>query len=113
MTAVYCLQYQSMNVLIPKRRGKGYCKSVFGYHSTNDACNKFDSLRDYGETPFRWFAGDTCDIDGYLAIDTKVYSWEGKYKEGVELTINALKKCFPFVTDFKQLNADDFFNLIK
>mgnify|MGYP007125706975 CR=1 FL=1 len=110
--AIYCLLNTTINVLIPKRRGTGYCKSVFGFHSANKVSETFDTLRDYGKNPFNWFAGDTCDIDGYLSIETKLFWMDERYKEGARLTISALKVCFPFVTEFKQVDPDYFFKQI-
>lgn len=96
LVAVYILQSKSLCILIPKRRGTGFCKSVFGWHSANKNCSLFEDVKP------SWFCGDTCDIDGYLQIDLTLSSWDKKYNEGVELTLSALKEVFPFVSEFQE-----------
>jgi len=96
MIAIYTFCSKGMLILIPKRRGEGYCKSVFGFHSSNKNCHLFDEIKP------DWFVGDTCDIDGYLHLDLYLNSWDKRFEEGVQLTIEALKTIFPFVTEFKE-----------
>lgn len=105
MKAIYAIYLKSIGVLIPKRKGTGYCKSVFGFHSSNKQSQLFDDIKP------EWFAGDTCDIDGYLDIEIRIPNdWANnkEYKEGLSLTIDALKQCFPFVTEFQEISVDEF-----
>ena len=63
LQAIYICQSSALMVLIPKRRGMGYCKSVFGWHSKNDKAILFDEI-----APAWFISGDYTDLDGYLHI---------------------------------------------
>lgn len=92
LPAVFCARGRQLLVLIPKKRGGGYLKSCFGWHSKNEAAKIFDE-----EKPNWFVTGDTCDIDGYLSIDLKLNTWDNDFQKGIEETISSLKKCFPYV----------------
>jgi len=93
-------------VLLPKKRGVGFRKSVFGFHSKNDDYRTFDSVAP------DWFVGDVFDVDGYLQIDLRLNSWDEKYKEGLRLTISALKWTFKYVSEFKE-DDESFWNALN
>ena len=105
LVAVYILQSKSLSILIPKRRGGGFCKSVFGWHSANKNCLLFEEIKP------TWFCGDTCDIDGFLQIDLRLNSWDDRFNEGVKLTLESLKQVFPFVTEFQE-NDELFWDVV-
>lgn len=94
--ALYICQYYDISILIPKRRGVGYCKSVFGGHHSNANHKKFENIKP------NWFCGDTCDVDGYLIIDTKIKTFQIGYDKGLKETLAALKEVFPFISEFKR-----------
>lgn len=96
--AFYVLQHTSFNIVIPKKRGEGHLKSCFGWHSHNKASSLFDDIK-----PEK--AGDTCDIDGYLSINTHLRSWEKGYKKLISDIVAALKQCFPYVDKFTESNV--------
>lgn len=111
LVGLYCTQQTSLNVLVPKRRGSGYCKSVFGFHSHNAASEKFVTLCD---KHFNWFSnGDFCDLDGFLQITVTMNWWEPRYKDGLRLALAALKSCFPFVSEFKEVSVSEFYDNVK
>lgn len=98
LPAVFCARdTNNFLILIPKKKGKGYLKSCFGWHSKNKAANIFDD-----EKPDWFVTGDTCDLDAHLSIELKVRWWEKGFDKGIKETIAALQKSFPYVKEWKE-----------
>jgi hypothetical protein len=95
-----------IDVVIPKKKADGYLKSAFGgINNTNDRCREFLNLSpDY--------IADVFDTEGYLSISIKSRYWSERKEKITEEIKNILLKIFPYVTDFKEIGRDEFYEII-
>lgn len=93
--ALYTILTKSMCVLIPKRKSDGFLKSCFGFDSKNETSKLFDEIK-----PDWFLTGDYCDLDGYLSLDLRLPIDHPDFKSGIQETVQALLKVFPYVTEF-------------
>lgn len=95
----------NIDILIPKKNHEGYLKSVFGGHNVNEPCKKFMDLSPN-------YVREINDLDGYLSLNIERNFWFGNEEKYTNEIKNILLKVFPYVTDFKKVGRDEFYEII-
>lgn len=96
----------SVCVLIPKKRGKGYLKSPFGGHHANLQYRQFNQSN-------LEKVGDSVDIDGYLSIEIRANSWDKDYYDVVHSVMDELMEVFPQIKGYEEIDSPTFWSHVK
>jgi len=105
--AYYTTLNSDFLVTVPKRRGKGYLKSCFGwsYHNAQ-------SLQWLDEHPTEYATGDVCDIDGYLSLQMVHDISQDEHELGIVAIVDVLKRIFPHVDEWVE-DAEMFWESVR
>jgi hypothetical protein len=94
-----------INILIPKIRGKGYVKSPFGGHHSND---KYKELSRFN------IDMDVSDIDGYVNIHTsyRINQWDDAFNDYVNNIKKVFEELFPRIKSWKEIELRQFMDIV-
>jgi hypothetical protein len=102
---------------IPKRRGKGYLKSCFGWHTTNEQSKEFEQLLQEAEDSLEFngvYYKEYADIEGYLDLETSYETrLRGRRSQFVKSVLACLLAVFPHCDGIEEVSWNDFFESLN
>lgn len=116
-TGYYTKLSESIGLLIPKQRGKGFLKAPFGGAHRGPKYGPFERalmpLRDIPKPRGCFMVGEPVDIDNqpYIPLWQTWTTSPDRGAEVVKIVVNALREVFPYVDEWEEMPSGEYWKL--